>query len=299
MTGLLGRQVRRRQRQRERFSQVSASEVAPDRLAPNMITSIIEAQDRVPERGRVPDDYMHLSSLIGACPRAQIIARDTGMEIRNQVNGSMRIMWKIGRAVETHIRDSYINAVNYEGVYGKWRCDCHRTQYTGLFDPHADRCHKCGYQPRYYEELTVFDHDVNVGGNPDMALLIAAKYLIVEIKSMNKDDFDALERPVPDHVLQAGGYRRIYERMGLPVHDEVVVIYARKDYNPRVRPYKEMRVNIARDTSVQASLDLMWQHARAIKEGSLQNLPPRICDEPTHTRARNCSCLVDCFQRGV
>lgn len=297
MTGLLGRQVRRRQRQRERFAQASASENAPARLAPNMITTIIEAQDRIPDRGRISDEYMHLSSLIGACPRAQVIARDTGMEIRSSVTGPMRIMWKIGRAVETHIRDSYINAVNYEGVYGRWRCDCHYTQYTGLFDADYDACHRCGYQPRFYEELTVFDDDANIGGNPDLALLIAQKYLIIEIKSMNKEGFDALERPVPDHVLQAGGYRRLYERMGLPVHDEVVIIYVRKDYNPRVRPYKEMRVNLARDTAVQVSLDLMWDHARAIKFGTLQDLPARICDEPQHTRACNCFCVVDCFQR--
>lgn len=298
MTGLLRRQVRKRTRERARFTQASAAEAAPTRLMPNMLTNIIEAQDKIPDRGRVPDEYMHLSSLIGACPRAQIIARDTGLEIRNTVNGSMRIMWKIGRAVEAHIRDSYINAVNYEGVHGKWRCDCHRTSYTGLFDPQHDRCHQCGYQPRYYEELTVFDHDVNVGGNPDLVLFIDGKYLIIEIKSMNKDDFDALERPVSDHVAQGGGYRRIYENMGLPVHDEIIVIYARKDYNPRVRPYKEMRVNCVREDWLNSTLDIMWANAAAIKEGSLQNLPQRICDQPTHTRARNCECLVDCFQRG-
>lgn len=297
MTGLLKRLVDRRSRSQDRFRQASAAEPAPAELRGDMVTSVVEAQDRIPEIGRVPDRYVHLSSLIGCCPRAEVLARDTGIELRNNVTGSQRIMWRIGRAVETHIRDSYINAVNYEGVHGKWRCDCHRTSYEGLFDPEAARCDHCGHRPRYYDELTVFDHAAGIGGNPDLVLMVDGKYLIIEIKSMKAESFDALDRPVFDHLLQAGGYRRIYENMGLPVHNEVVVIYVRKDFSPRVRPYKERLVNVAMDANVHRSLDLMWDMARSIRSSNLQNLPGRICNAPTDTRARNCPTVCDCFQR--
>lgn len=296
---LLQRQVRRRSRPRPRRERVSAAVEAPSIIRPNLITEIVSAQDRIPEPGRVPDGHIHLTSLIDACARQLVILRETETIPTSPVTGAHRVMWKMGRAAEQHVRDSYIQAVNYEGVYGGWECMCKRTKYTGFFDHRASKCKHCGYQPTKYFEMSMIDPETKIVGNPDLVIFVDGKFLIIELKSMNKDDFDALEQPVPNHCIQGGGYRRLYDLNDLPVHDHGVIIYVKKDFVWRGSPYKEKHVDLT-SRAVTGSLDIMWDMASQITNGTLDNLPPKVsaCTSLTCTRAKNCPALMDCFQRG-
>lgn len=294
---LLRNQTRRRARPRPRRAQDDANVPAPTVLKPNMVIDAVIAQDRIPEKKRVADQYIHLTSLLDTCARQQVFMRDLGIQPEERVTGAHRVMWKMGRAAEQHLRDTYIQAVNYHGVYGGWKCKCERSKYTGFFDHNANKCSHCGYQPTEYDELSMVDEETGIVGNPDLVIYFDGAFYIIEIKSMNKEQFDALEDAVPNHRIQAGGYRRLYQINGLPVHTYGSVIYVKKDF-VWGSPYKEQQVNLGAQ-DVEASLNLMWADAQVITAHSVDNPPPReMCRSATCTRAKNCPALLHCFQRG-
>jgi hypothetical protein len=270
----------------------------PRYLGQDMLKTIVDAQDRMPSRTRIAGRYTHLTSLIHGCARAQVIAREQRLTPSESVTGGHRVMWRIGRATEAHFRDSYIRAVDYKGVIGRWSCVCGRTSYQGLFNTRATRCRHCEYQPTVYKELTVKDEEAGIAGNPDFLLRLGGPVVVVELKSMNAENWNKLEEAMPDHVVQAGGYRRLLMQDGVPVLAYVIVVYVKKDFKWG-SPYKEFHVRVdgmaETPSYVVPTLDIMWQRARAIKNGTLQDLPPRECQRMDETRAINCYGQASCW----
>lgn len=269
----------------------------PPTLIDSHVTRLVAQTDAVPQKtrsGGTDEGLLHVSSLIGMCEREQAISRQHGKPSFTSVSGPMKIIWKIGRAVERHIRNSVLSARDWNDIYGVWTCACTASTHLGEY-PRERTCPRCWKPLSHYREPALKNYEYGIVGSPDLTLIEMGYFLVVEVKSMNKDDFDKLEAPKADHVLQAMSYRRLYELAGIPVLDIVAVVYARKDFKfgGSRAVYKEYHVPAEPWTGQVGS---MFEAARRVwianQEG---NLPDRVCDQVDCRRAKSCERASLCF----
>lgn len=266
----------------------------PERL----VSSALDQYDKRPQKSRISTPgYTHVSSLIGACVRQHALAKRFEIEHLETVTGGHRVMWEIGRAVERHARSGFIESREARDVYGDWRCRCKQASHIG-FRP--DRtCFACCEPLDQYHEPVLRDEDNRIIGSPDMTVVLGSYYYLpVEIKSMNKEQFDKLEAPLMDHINQAAMYRYLYKLAGFAVHDKVIIHYTKKEFQWG-SPYKEFHVDCtapAIETMVDMTIDTARRIALAVEHGTA---PARtICQSPTNSKAKACPVAHLCFSLG-
>lgn len=270
----------------------------PPMLDPAHLAILLAQSDAAPERSRSggnKDGYIHWSSLIDGCPREHCISKQHGLPLSSAPSGPMRVVWRIGRAVEKHAREGIIKAREYEDVYGRWVCKCESDGYEGLFQ-RGRVCSVCRRQTSIYREPVLIDDTYKVAGSPDLTLVEMGWFVVCEIKSMNKEQFDALSGPLHDHVMQACGYHRLYRELGFKMHPLVRILYVRKDFKfgGSRSIYREFTVEAETYDYQVERLLTVGQDIHAHNQNG--TLPDRICDSCNHTRAKGCPRKVLCFQ---
>lgn len=267
-----------------------------------MFAQLILDADYAVEKKRLASDYIHVSALKDICPRQYALMVTAGEFQTERITSAERIVWAIGRAVENHVRDAFIKSVNYEGVYGQWRCRCHSTSVRGLYT--GATCAVCGTETNRYAELPLFDHDNKVVGNPDLIYFRDGYYHVLEIKSVKVGDststkykgFHQLDTPLGDHVFQASMYRYLLNKNGLPAAPEVSVLYVAKDYTKKGPPIKEFKVDVS-VPEYEGIIQIALRNARSVfgfLEGG-EVLPDGVCKAMSDTRANNCPVVGRCF----
>lgn len=273
-------------------------------LPDNYISKVVSDEDRKPSTRRPAiKKYIHVSELIrGVCIRKIILQNRLGIYDEEDVTGGHRVVWALGRAVESHVRNSFIAQTKGLGVLGKWSCKCGHVKFTGFQTKNVQFCPKCNTACLNYNELRFVDETVGVVGHPDFILkLDGNKLVIVEIKSIKAKTtsggvgFDDLDQPIADHTMQAAIYRFLAKNMGYDVHDEVIVFYCTKDFKWG-SPYKEYRVDVTKG-HWQESIDRMWNVALEMRNAiNLSKLPSRkVCSSVQSTDAKSCSVVTSCF----
>ena len=277
---------------------------APESAYDNMITSVVSMMDSSPTEVRdYRSEYTHVSSIVNPnCMRKLLLgSRDNMPVYRPWMKSSDKILWAMGRACEAHIRSQFITARAKKGIYGVWSCVCGVTSRTGYYSSCV--CDKCGKDADVYGEYRVENHEVMLSGQIDLLVQLANERLVVvETKSMNKDEFDKLEAPVPAHILQALAYRRLLIETGFNMADEVCIVYASKGYVFKGSVYKEFCVNTGSTslTSFMRVVDTMWDIARDTAEHRRnRTLPDRVCSHVGDTKAKQCHKVAECFSRSV
>jgi hypothetical protein len=268
----------------------------PAPLPSDLVCSVLDAQDTVPERDRSSQPgYMHVSSLTDMmCPRRYAILVREERPIYRSVTGGHRVMWNIGRSVEAHIRTQYLRGTRRRGVFGKWACPCGEEERMGFYA--ADRrCGTCNKPLSVYRELALFDHDAKIVGNPDMLLDYAERLVVVEIKSMNAKQWDEIKNPLGNHVFQAGMYRHLLALNGYQTHNQVSILYCTKDFKWG-SPYKEFHVDVTTPERVRL-FENARDYARMLAgHAAAGTLPPRErCDTTTSKEAQSCPVVASCF----
>ncbi|AHC30489.1 exonuclease [Rhizobium phage vB_RleS_L338C] len=263
------------------------------------IKETVKRLDNAPQASRLNHPgYVHVSSLINVCARQYALAHRYQVEVMEaSPTGGHRVMWKIGRAVEKHVRSQFIVGQGRQGIYGVWKCMCGRIDHLGMFP--ARTCNYCGEQATKYCEPVLHDDENKIVGSPDITFLVGRYYFVpVELKSMNKTDWDALEAPVPDHIAQAAMYRHLYSIKGYHVHDNVKFVYTTKDFKWG-DPYKEYQVDCTQEAVVNV-VNAMVEAARRIRvSGETRTLPNRtVCRTAGNSRAKACPVAHLCFSMG-
>lgn len=271
-------------------------EPAPLVLAPDFLRQTLDQQDRVPERTRTSiPGYMHVSSLTNMiCPRQYAILIREDRPVFRSVTGGHRVMWNIGRSVETHIRTQYLRGTRRAGVFGKWACPCGDTVRQGFFAK-DHRCPNCNKIASVYGEFTLFDHDAKIVGNPDMLVEVQKRFVVVEIKSMTSKQWEDLKNPLGDHIFQAGMYRHMLALNGYQAHTHVAFLYCTKDFKWG-SPYKEFHVDVTTPERVRL-FENARDYARMLAgHAAAGTLPPRErCQTTTSKEAQTCPVLASCF----
>jgi hypothetical protein len=109
---------------------------------------------------------------------------------------------------------------------------------------------------------------------------------------MKKEDWEALRRPLPDHIIQVVFYWYLAKELGYHVHNRVSVIYIPKQ-QVRGSPYKEFVLDPLEELH---RLDPYLGYAKALVDAlNGGDLPTRICNEPSETMAKSCEMCSLCF----
>ena len=267
----------------------------------------MQAFDQRPETIRFGGEYLHASSLLDFCPRAHALTElfEDFPGLEQTPRSSDRLVWALGREAEKHVRDSLARTMP-DLALGHWRCLCgHRSHVGTLADvlnmEGMSTCEMCNRDPIYYEELEWICEDAKVVGHTDFVYVMpdSTQLRVVEIKSINKRDFDRLTEPQTAHRLQAGIYQELMRRnlgedIGA-VSDEVTIFYVCKDY-VQGSPYKEYHVRMLshHQTAIEHGFTMARQKAQRVQGSAL---PPRLgaCSKSTNPRAAGCAMCGVCF----
>lgn len=284
-----------RPRRRTRRHPAVAEAMEPPITTAAGLLAAVEEQDRAPETARLGGDVVHVSSLLDRefCPRKSWLARYEQRVIQRRAGGAMRVVWTMGRAAEHHIRIQLLKTMLHK-AHGRWECDCRRSSAQGFFDAQAS-CPLCGSTLMHYAEQPL--EFGNVTGSPDFIVANEAEELVVmEIKSIQKKDFQPLTAPVEIHVRQASFYVHLLHELGFRVQPVPIIFYVCKDFIVRESTYKSFdapRLNLDNPSS---EIRLAFADAA---EATAEEIPNRLpaCQSCTSVVAARCPFVGSCFAR--
>jgi hypothetical protein len=271
--------------------------ISYDEVSPDLFLDAISKYDNIPQLLRTPigpNSYIHSSSLENFCARRAAILDKENRVPREYVQGSMKVVWAIGRAVEKHVRDALINSLGKSNFHGKWHCKCGKTTHVGTY---ADiTCKVCNTKASNYDELTIYSEEHKIAANPDLIFLTPSKQqTVIEIKSMNKEEYDKLEEPKSMHVRQASRYVSLKRMDGQTVSPNVIIIYVRKDFLFK-NIYKIYSVNVDDPNLILAFKEELDQATKLRKYHETKELPEReLCSSMFSTMAKKCPSCNACF----
>lgn len=270
-----------------------------------IITDIIK-KSRVEMRPARDKDYLHVSDLLHRCMRKMAIEERFELPIPPQQLSFMdSTTFAQGDAIADVVMRRLGNA-SREHLWGKWKCKCGHLR---IDDPCVlaevdtdDACERCGTACDTYVEVSQFNDEYKIVGNPDALLYYKQldAFHIAELKSIAHAQFLELARAKPEHVIQALFYWWIMRNNGINVGRCVSIFYTTKGYvfPGKGDPYKEFSID-AMDSVHR--LDDYLADAMSIKTfraGS--SLPPRIkCASALSPDAKKCSACHLCFSEGI
>ena len=247
-------------------------------------------------------DHIHASDLTkdtpAFCPREIALLRMTGKKRKDQYIGqSLQVAFTIGESYHDMIRNVWLRDI----AVGHWKC------------PHCDakiefskrpkiKCPECGSKKWEYDEARFNSQELDVSGSIDLiADLKLQKLVIVEIKSMDKDQFADLVAPLAEHRIRTCLYLKIIESSNEKWKDNIDldharIIYVTKGYGKKTElgkfsPFKEFVVS-RNDESIQPYLD----KAIMLKKFTDSNVVPcGICKSSFDSRMKACTVAPECF----
>jgi len=242
------------------------------------------------------EKYLHVSDLLGNCMRKIAISYRTGTKIvGDPLWDNMLQTFAIGNGIHGAVR-AKIQRVRPDEMYGVWTCKCKTEKKT--FEGTATQaleqgaCHNCGNNLDTYEELRLLNDYIDVVGSVDLTLLFSSAFYLSEIKSIKKEDWDTLTRPLPMHILQIIIYWWLARELGKPIHKQVSVFYVTKGHVFGV-PYKEFVIDPVEHIH---RLDEYIEDAKALKASrNGGRLPVRICPTDSSPQAKKCEMCSLCF----
>ncbi len=226
---------------------------------------------------------------------------------------SLRVTFDYGDFLQWMINNKYLR----KEMWGDWKCLSCGTQLPGPVRCPKVKCARakklkwlrCRWE---YRETRAWSETTGTSSGLDMLFLDGKKLRIVEIKSMVKDDFKALQAPVAEHGLRTKMYLRIVaedKNLNHEIHtDYAHLLYVCKGYgikddlfhqilkNEQVSdwpftPYKEWLVK--RDDAAVLPYLKMARAVKKFRDGG--SIPKGICSTAMTKRARSCSVCKECF----
>ena len=255
-------------------------------LAPtDLLVRSLEAMDASPITPRgLRQGYIPLADLARRCPREIALSIKYGLVPISAGNSNQRIVWELRRAAERHVRGQ-LAQVFHDLMEGSWVClTCSREEDTRL---------ECCGRPMEYSEVELASEGLRITGHSDILMRSErrGKVVPVEIKSIMKEGFKKLERPLGDHVRQLAGY---WGLLGDRAEDYAVIIYVSKDA-VAASPYLEYRVT---RQSLSTHWEQLQENAEAIWAMVEEDIPIgrlSVCPSSGTPTAKKCHACTLCF----
>lgn len=255
---------------------------------------------------------LHASDLmkdLEFCPR-EFAFLDNGLAKKKHqfIGTSLRLTFDHGKEVEYNIRNSYLRDV----VSGWWKCNvCGHRHPTFGKEPKV-KCQKCGWGNWVYDEVRFVSPISGISGSLDILLDVKqAKLRIVEVKTMDKDEFKSLKAPLAEHKFRTSLYLRLAEESDHSISErvnisEAHILYVSKSYgfkdeslkaagiaDASFSPFKEFTVK--RDDSLTDTAVEKAKALKAVRDNPSLGMPCGVCINGLTKRAQKCSAVSSCF----
>jgi hypothetical protein len=254
-----------------------------------------------------PIKNVHASELTkGLCPRYYAILDKEPKLLRdNWLSTSENVTYRIGR----ELQDAVVHwLADQDKAITDWKCRACDDLYMLQKRPKKCQCGCSKFDPqehRFASELSGASCGVDV-----LVQFGAGKLRVVEIKTMDKDQFKALQMPLAEHRLRTNLYLRLIAESGLDVVEQIdtqvaTVLYVSKGgygcADPTLKqmgigdsfsPFKEFVIQ--RDDK---ATDAMMQRAKVVLDYRKKKvgMPCGICATAMEPAAKKCSAVKACF----
>lgn len=258
------------------------------------------------------DGVVHASDLgkeLEFCPREWALQIVHGIKPKDQFVGTaLRMTFAHGRNVERDLRNEWLAGY----VVGYWKCrTCGHNHPT--FGKHPKvKCPKCAYTFWEYAETSFKSPHTGVSGSLDIIVDVGLpKHRIVEVKTMDKDQFKDLKAPLAEHKARTSLYMRLAHESHLDEADSINtnqahILYVSKSFGFQDKtlaeagikdapfsPFKEFMVE--RDDSL---TDNVLNRARVVhlfRQDQNIGMPCGVCVNGLEKRAQHCSAVKYCW----
>lgn len=242
--------------------------------------------------------HTHVSDVIHKCVRKLALTRRLGvLNPSDRMPEGQSLTFAQGDAIHDYVKKRFIDGYP-DRVWAQWSCPCGDTTVGPVTYARRPKkpCTNCGKVPATHVEYALFDEEYEVVGSPDLVLYLDEfpAYYVDEIKSMTAKQWDVLERPVPDHVIQSTFYWFLMRKLGYSMVDQLSITYVKKEWSFKW-PYKEFIVKPLENEKV---LDPFLDDLKALVDARDPGapLPPRVfCATQDAPEAKKCSVCVSCF----
>ncbi|ALT58040.1 exonuclease [Pseudomonas phage SM1] len=252
-------------------------------------------------------EYLHVSDLIHRCVRARALHELHQLSLPQQrLTVSDLTTFAQGDAIHDVGKSLARDGAPYL-TWGKWSCKC---EYLKHEDPclyeeidQEEVCPHCHTHVDQYHEVSFFDEEYGVVGNPDLLFYIprSSAYHVVELKSISHEQWKELSRPKPEHVLQVVWYWLLMRRAGKRMTDRCSIVYYTKGWlfgdqiNNKeflVEPEKEVK----RLDDMIEDAKRYRAHRKALIAKTSAPLPTRTCAREDVKAAKACPVCELCFR---
>lgn len=241
------------------------------------------------------------------CPRETVLLdMGVGKKKDNFVGTSLRITFDHGRDIESRVRNDWLRDV----AVGMWKCGTCGNKHPTFGKVPKVGC-SCGYPKWEYDEYRFEASKSGVSGGVDLFLDVGEpKLRLVEIKTMDKDEFKKLLAPLAEHKFRTSLYLRLAAESEDDISDRVNlnvanILYVTKSFGFKdeslksdgisdapFSPFKEFTVT--RDDSLSETHLAKAEVATAFRH-TKTGMPAGICHSSLNNRAQKCSCALPCF----
>lgn len=239
--------------------------------------------------------FMHASDLIYRCTRAMALSDTLEIPFTPEIVFDGRgLTFAQGRAIQDYVTGRL--KTNAPGkLYGDWRCLCMEERHIGTYEEAKAKgnCSRCKSPLKNYHELVFHNRKYMIVGSVDLTLIENAALYVIECKSINKNDWQELKRPIPDHVIQTILYWYLMREDGYSLNEHASILYVMKEFRIG-SPYKEFPINVP--SQLHRIQDYL-NDARALKHARARHgIPPRItCASTGSPAAKKCAFMIQCF----
>lgn len=229
------------------------------------------------------------------------------------IDAAQQVAFDIGECYHDLLRNVWLR----DKAVGDWKC--RYCGYTVIFSKRPKiPCSKCvASNPWEYKEC--FLEIEGFTGSVDLVVdLGLPKLEIVEIKSMDKDQFKELKTPLGEHRARTELYLYLWSKFeeANPQHsyagkvnlDSARVLYISKGYGVKnedeggsILPFREFVIK-RNDEEAQKYHQMALSVAKFkadLDAGVPATLPDRICDTSLTKRAKCCSMAKQCFSQAL
>lgn len=262
-----------------------------------------------------PHGTIHASEVLkeGFCPREWAFL-DMGLAKKRDefIGTAMAITFAHGRDMEYRLRNEWLR----KSMVGLWECGVCLSEHPVWGKQPFGACSKCGYSHQWrYKETRLESKVSGVSGGIDGFVDVGEKKArILEIKSIDKDQFKSLQAPLADHKLRTSLYLRLAHEALLVEAERIntaraTILYVSKSFGFKddtlkeagiadspFSPFKEFVVE--RDDSLTdnplrlAKVLTTW---RNLPSEERYNMPCGVCSSGLIKRAQQCSAVSPCW----
>lgn len=260
------------------------------------------------------DGDLHASDLLKElefCPREQAFYHLGVVKKKPQFVGTaLRMTFAHGSDMERRLRNEWLR----DKMVGYWECQACGHTHTSFGLAPTIKCPKCGCKHLWeYREVKFHSPTSGVSGRIDGLVDVGHdKLRILEIKSIDKDEFKKLAAPLAEHKFRTALYLRLADESHLDESNRVNtqtahILYVSKSFGFKDDSLKAAGINdapfspikefiVTRDDSlVEKQVNRAKAYTKWKASGSQFDLPCGVCVNGLTGRAQKCGAVTPCW----